>query len=64
MRFRGGGVGHCNTQDATNWFMADHHPLDLATNDNEDQIENEEEDTLAGNIEREGEEEQRPMDPS
>ena len=44
--------------------MADCHPLNLAINDNEDQIENEEEDTLAGNedIEREGEQEQRPMD--
>ena len=38
MRFRGGGVGHRNTQDATNWFMADRHPLDFAT-DEEDQIE-------------------------
>jgi hypothetical protein len=57
MRFRGGGVGHRNTRDATNLFMADRHPLDLATNDNEDQIENEEGDAPAGNedVEREGE---------
>ena len=46
--------------------MADCHPLDLAINDNEDQIKNEEEDAPAGNkdIEWEGEQEQRPTDPS
>lgn len=49
MRFRGAGVGHRNTRGATNWFMAERQPLDLATHDNEDQIENEEEDTPAGN---------------
>jgi len=33
------------------WLIAIRHPLDLATNDNEDQIENEEEDAPAGNVE-------------
>ena len=46
------------------WLIAIRHPLDLATNDNEDQIENEEEDAPAGNVEWEGKEEQRPTDPS
>ncbi len=29
MRFRGGGVGHTSTQDATNRFLTDHHPTDV-----------------------------------
>jgi len=39
MRFRGGGVGHSNTRDATNRFLTDRHPLDAAID--EDQIEDE-----------------------
>ena len=29
MRFRGGGVGHKSTRDATNFFKSDRDPLDL-----------------------------------
>jgi hypothetical protein len=29
MRFRGGGVGHSSTRDATNHFLTDRHPTDL-----------------------------------
>jgi hypothetical protein len=29
MRFRGGGVGHASTRDATNHFLTDRHPTDL-----------------------------------
>jgi hypothetical protein len=28
MRFRGGGVGHSSTRDATNHFLTDRHPTD------------------------------------
>jgi len=29
MRFRGGGVGHASTRNATNRFLSDRHPTDL-----------------------------------
>jgi hypothetical protein len=29
MRFRGGGVGHSGTRDATNHFLTDRHPTDI-----------------------------------
>lgn len=46
MCFRGGGVGHINTRDATNRFLTDRHPLDAATD--EDIIEDEGEEVEGG----------------
>lgn len=31
MRYRGGGVGHTSTREATDWFLKDRDPLDTAS---------------------------------
>lgn len=36
MRYRGGGVGHKSTRDATNWFLNDWDRLDTLTTVDED----------------------------
>jgi hypothetical protein len=41
MRYRGGGVGHKSTRDATNWFLNDRDRLDLTTADDEEDLESE-----------------------
>jgi hypothetical protein len=44
MRFRGGGVGHQSTRDATNHFLKDRTPTELArahaSNDADEELEN------------------------
>jgi hypothetical protein len=35
MRYRGGGVGHTSTREATNRFLEDRHPTDMAGVDDE-----------------------------
>lgn len=42
MRFRGGGVGHNSTRDATNHFLTDRHPTDLQPHAGPHQAESEE----------------------
>ncbi|TFY53971.1 hypothetical protein EVG20_g9898 [Dentipellis fragilis] len=37
MRFRGGGVGHKSTRDATRCFYDDHDPMDVPKDDNHDE---------------------------
>ena len=42
MRFRGGGVGHKSTRDATNFFKNDRDPLDLMDSTSVSELEVEE----------------------
>jgi hypothetical protein len=39
MRYRGGGVGHTSTREATNRFLEDRHPTDIARVDDEPETE-------------------------
>ena len=48
MRYRGGGVGHSSTRDATNRFLLDRHPLDLSNDDGDIEDEGSERENAGG----------------
>jgi len=58
MRFRGGGVGHTSTRNATNHFLADCHPTDSAFRpgnfEERSEVEVMHEDTSDSNSEEQG----------